>query len=156
MKNIVSIEKYLDYLEENHKRLIYYFDELYKEYAQYESFKSDKVNRRQRKKLEEDRKEAFTVFYANLRYLIKGEDVRLDFVKKKENSVKRFFKRLFKIKDKEIPVLVIEESSTDNEQLEDIPAKDEIISEITSKLEEENAVNSNEDETNEEPNEEKN
>ena len=156
MKNIVSIEKYLDYLEENHKRLIYYFDELYKEYAQYESFKSDKVNRRQRKKLEEDRKEAFTVFYANLRYLIKGEDVRLDFVEKKENSVKRFFKRLFKIKDKEIPVLVIEESSTDNEQLEDIPAKDEIISEITSKLEEENAVNSNEDETNEEPNEEKN
>lgn len=156
MKNIVSIDKYLDYLEENHKRLIQYFDELYKEYAQYESFKSDKVNRRQRKKLEEDRKEAFTVFYANLRYLIKGEDVRLDFVEKKENSVKRFFKRLFKIKDKEIPVLVIEESSTDNEQLEDIPAKDEIISEITSKLEEENAVNSNEDETNEEPNEEKN
>ena len=155
MKNIVSIDKYLDYLEENHKRLIQYFDELYKEYAKYESFKSDKVNRRQRKKLEEDRKEAFTVYYANLRYLIKGEDVRLNFVEKKENSIKRFFKRLFKIKDKEIPVLVIEESSTDNEQLEDIPAKDEIISEITSKPEEENAVNSNEEETNEEPNEEK-
>ena len=112
MKNIVSIDKYLDYLEENHKRLIYYFDELYKEYAQYESFKSDKVNRRQRKKLEEDRKEAFTVFYANLRYLIKGEDVRLDFVEKKENPVKRFFKKLFRIKDKESPILVIEDSHT--------------------------------------------
>ena len=116
MKNIVSIDKYLDYLEENHKRLIQYFDELYKEYAQYESFKSDKVNRRQRKKLEEDRKEAFTVFYANLRYLIKGEDVRLDFVEKKENSVKRFFKKLFRIKDKESPILVIEETSEQKEE----------------------------------------
>ena len=116
MKNIVSIDKYLDYLEENHKRLIQYFDELYKEYAQYESFKSDKVNRRQRKKLEEDRKEAFTVYYANLRYLIRGEDVRLNFVEKKENPVKRFFKKLFRIKDKESPILVIEDSHTaDNE-----------------------------------------
>lgn len=116
MKNIVSIDKYLDYLEENHKRLIYYFDELYKEYAQYESFKSDKVNRRQRKKLEEDRKEAFTVYYANLRYLIKGEDVRLNFVEKKENPVKRFFKKLFRIKDKESPILVIEETSEQKEE----------------------------------------
>lgn len=116
MKNIVSIDKYLDYLEENHKRLIQYFDELYKEYAQYESFKSDKVNRRQRKKLEEDRKEAFTVFYANLRYLIKGEDVRLNFVEKKENPVKRFFKKLFRIKDKESPILVIEETSEQKEE----------------------------------------
>lgn len=116
MKNIVSIDKYLDYLEENHKRLIYYFDELYKEYAQYESFKSDKVNRRQRKKLEEDRKEAFTVYYANLRYLIRGEDVRLNFVEKKENPVKRFFKKLFRIKDKESPILVIEETSEQKEE----------------------------------------
>ncbi len=117
MKNIVSIDKYLDYLEENHKRLIYYFDELYKEYAQYESFKSDKVNRRQRKKLEEDRKEAFTVFYANLRYLINGEDIRLDFVEKKENPVKRFFKKLFRIKDKESPILVIEDSHNTDDGL---------------------------------------
>ena len=116
MKNIVSIDKYLDYLEENHKRMIYYFDELYKEYAQYESFKSDKVNRRQRKKLEEDRKEAFTVYYANLRYLIRGEDVRLNFVEKKENPVKRFFKKLFRIKDKESPILVIEETSEQKEE----------------------------------------
>ena len=116
MKNIVSIDKYLDYLEENHNRLIYYFDELYKEYAQYESFKSDKVNRRQRKKLEEDRKEAFTVYYANLRYLIRGEDVRLNFVEKKENPVKRFFKKLFRIKDKESPILVIEETSEQKEE----------------------------------------
>lgn len=120
MHNIVSIEKYLDFLEENHKRLIYYFDELYKEYAQYEAFKSPKINRRQRKRLENDRKEAFTVYYANLRYLIKGEDVSVNFVEKKENPVKRFFKKLFRIKDKEPPILVIEDSHT----ADDEPADD--------------------------------
>ena len=122
MHNMVSIEKYLDFLEENHKRLIYYFDELYKEYAQYEAFKSSKVNRRQRKRLENDRKEAFTVYYANLRYLIKGEDVSINFVDKKENPVKRFFKKLFRIKDKEPPILVIEDLHTaddHNEIIED-------------------------------------
>ncbi len=112
MHNLVSIEKYLNFLEENHKRLIFYFDELYKEYAQYEDFKSARVNRRQRKRLENDRKEAFTIYYANLRHLIKGENVSLNFVEKKENPVKRFFKKLFRIKDKEAPILVIEDSHT--------------------------------------------
>lgn len=112
MHNLVSIEKYLDFLEENHKRLIFYFDELYKEYAQYEDFKSARVNRRQRKRLENDRKEAFTIYYANLGHLIKGENVSLNFVEKKENPIKRLFKKLFRIKDKEAPILVIEDSHT--------------------------------------------
>lgn len=112
MHNLVSIEKYLNFLEENHKRLIFYFDELYKEYAQYEDFKSARVNRRQRKRLENDRKEAFTIYYANLRHLIKGEDVSLNFVEEKENPIKRFFKKLFRIKAKEPPILVIEDSHT--------------------------------------------
>lgn len=142
MKNIVPIDKYLEFLEENHKRLIQYFDELYKEYAQYEAFKSDKINRRQRKKLEEDRKEAFTVFYANLRYLIKGEDVRLDFVEKKENPIKRFFKKLFRINDKKSPILVIEDShaidTADNESMDE---PNDIIEDIPGEREEQ----SNED-----------
>lgn len=120
MHNMVSIKKYLDFLEENHKKLIYYFDELYKEYAQYEAFKTPRVNRRQRKRLENDRKEAFTIYYANLRHLIKGEDVSLNFVEKKENPVKRFFKKLFRIKDKEPPILVIEDLHTaDDESTDD-------------------------------------
>lgn len=142
MKNLVSIEKYLDFLEENHKRLIYYFDELYKEYAQYEAFKSSKVNRRQRKRLENDRKEAFTVYYANLRYLIKGEDVSINFVEKKENPVKRFFKKLFRIKDKEPPILVIEDSHT----ADDEPADDH--DEITEDTIEQREEQSNEEDKN--------
>ena len=56
------------------------------------------------------------MYYANLRYLIRGEDVRLNFVEKKENPVKRFFKKLFRIKDKESPILVIEETSEQKEE----------------------------------------
>ena len=47
-----------------------------------------------------------------MRHLIKGENVSLNFVEKKENPVKRFFKKLFRIKDKEPPILVIEDSHT--------------------------------------------
>ena len=100
---------------------------------------------------------AFTVYYANVRHFVQGEDVSLDYVVKKDNPIKRFFKKLFRIKVKETPVLVIEESISENEAPEDVPPKDEIISEATSNFEEQNPNNSNDNETNEEPpNEEEN
>ena len=114
MKTIVSIDKYLDFLEKNHKRLIYYFDELYKEYAQYESFKSHKINKKHRKKLENDRNEAFLIYQANYRHFIRGEDIKINFVDKKDSKFKRLLKKLFKIKDKEEQILIIEESPNQN------------------------------------------
>ena len=157
MKNIVPINKYLEFLEENHKKLVAYFDDLYKEFAQYEGYKRPHTAKKQLKKLDQDRKDAFTVYYANVRHFVQGEDVSLDYVIKKDNPIKRFFKKLFRIKVKETPVLVIEESISENEAPEDVPLKDEIISEATSNFEEQNPNNSNDNETNEEPpNEEEN
>ena len=133
------------------------FDDLYKEFAQYEGYKRPHTAKKQLKKLDQDRKDAFTVYYANVRHFVQGEDVSLDYVVKKDNPIKRFFKKLFRIKVKETPVLVIEESISENEAPEDVPLKDEIISEATSNFEEQNPNNSNDNETNEEPpNEEEN
>lgn len=125
MKTIVPINKYIEFLEENHKKLIIYFDELYKEYAQYECYKSHKINKKHRKKLENDRNDAFLVYYANYRHFIRGEDIQLSFIDNKDNWLKRFIKKIFRIKDKE-KILIIEESP-DTSQTEQINSSNKFI-----------------------------
>lgn len=108
MKNPPNIDKYLEFVENNYKRLVISFDDLYEELAEHGEYKTKKNRKQQLKELNKQRAEAFFIYRLTIKKFFEQNNIVKELSDERENWFQRTIRKIFHLKSSNI--MIIEDS----------------------------------------------
>ena len=126
---MITIDEYLGFLEQQ-KEIFDYYNGLFEEQAENSKYQRKQCQRKYLKDIERRRAIGLNIYDILFKKALKTKDVAI-VVKKDNSKIKTFFKKLFHIKNKEIPIMIENKSKLDittENKKEDVEAESEKIS----------------------------